>query len=277
VSNPFQDFSLPPVTPQTGEPDRSGARYDSAPGLEPGREAALAYLTVPHDMATGSATGRRLPGTGVAAAIVALFVAVAGLMVGWLWSELAPRIALIKTESGFIYAEPEPEQAVAADGWFVALGAGTGLAFGVLGWFLLRRHRGVAILGGLVVGSLAGAWLAWWFWRDLSLADFARLKDSVPVGARVDAPLGLRIVDEVQVGGRQKLPVGGVLAVQALVAAFAYTCLAGFSSHGSLRRPDPVPPEAAPPDAFADYTWPTDQFGPGRTGSSDSATGTART
>ena len=62
--------------------------------------------------------------------------------------------------------------------------------------------------------------------------------------------------------------INGVLAAQALAAAFVYTCCAGWSRFASLRGPDP----------WQAHPWPgPDQFGPGRTGSSETGTGTALT
>jgi hypothetical protein len=73
--------------------------------------------------------------------------------------------------------------------------------------------------------------------------------------------------------------VNGVLAGQALAAAFVYTCCAGWSRFASLRGPDPW--QVHPWPAHAQPSWPArsepDQFGPGRTGSSETGTGTALT
>ena len=207
-----------------------------------------------------------------AALLVAVAVSALGLGVGWIWATLAPRVAVLKTDTGFVYADPEPEQAVAGDGWFAILGLAVGLVLAVLVWLLLRRHRGVAVLVGLTLGSIVGAGVTWWVGHKIGFAQFEAVRDSAAVGARVDAPLGLRITD---LDTDQLWPPAptGVAAVQALVAAFAYTTLAGFSPYPDLRRPDPQPewPEPSP-------GWMVqDQFGPGFTGSSDGATGTART
>lgn len=204
---------------------------------------------------------------------VAAVVAASGFALGWLWSELAPRIALIKVDGGFVYAESEPEQPVAADGWFLLLGLAAGVVAGVLAW-TLRRHRGPAMLVALTLGCLGAAWIAWWFGRQIGLAELDRLRAAAPVGARVHAPLGLRITG--LDSHRAWLPrLTGVAVAQALAAVFAYTSLAGFSRYAALRGPDPVP--ELPPAAPAGWLPEADQFGPGRTGSSESATGTALT
>src|SRR5437899_7637828 len=44
-----------------------------------------------------------------AAALVALGVGVLGAAVGWFWAEIAPRLQVIKSDRGFLYADAEPE------------------------------------------------------------------------------------------------------------------------------------------------------------------------
>src|SRR4029079_2816962 len=111
----------------------------------------------------------------------------------------------------------------------------------VLAWLLLRRYRGVTMLLGLDVGSLVGGSLALWLGHKIGFDQFSAARSHAAIGDRVDAPLGLRITDlDADRWGIPKLT--GVSAVQALVAAFVYTCLAGFSSYSTLRGPDPQPP-----------------------------------
>jgi len=219
--------------------------------------------------------------------LVTLVVAASGFALGWLWTTLSPRVALIKVEGGFVYADAEPEQALAADGWFLLLGLGAGLLFALLAW-LLRAHRGPAMLFALAVGSLGAAWIAWWFGIHIGLAELNAARDAAPIGARLQAPLGLRITDLDRHSAWQPL-LTGVVAVQALAAVFCYTAFAGFSRYPSLRGPDPTPewpvyawgqtgvadrtPAPGGPD---DGGRPFGQLGPGRTGSSETATGTAR-
>jgi hypothetical protein len=248
------------------------------------------------------ASGGRI-GTLVAAAATAVVVAGVGPLLGWLWAELAPRIPIIKVDGGFVYAEAEPEQAVAADGWFAILGTAAGVILAVLAWVVLRRYRGVTVLVALALGSFVAAALALWLGHKIGAAEFVTIRDAAAVGDRIEAPLSLRITN--MDADQWWLPKPtGVSAVQALVAVFTYTCLAGFSSHADLRGRTPVaridpawsyqqqpyvpgqyaPPAGQygpPPDPYGQppdpYGRPTDQFGPGRAGSSEGATGTART
>ena len=205
------------------------------------------------------------------AALVGVVVAALGVPLGWLWAALAPRIPIVRVEGGFTYAQSEPEQVVAADGWFMLLGAAAGIVLAVAVWLLLRRWRGPVMAIGLVLGSLGSAWLAWWAGRHVGLAEFERARGTVAVGTRLLAPLGLRTTDFLAAHPWDPR-LTGVMAVQALAAAFVYTCCAGWSRYASLRGPDPVPTYPAYPYPPADG-----QFGPGRTGSSDTASGTALT
>jgi hypothetical protein len=248
----------------------------------------------PADSSTAPArTGGRI-GTIVAAVAGGAVVAASGLLLGWLWAEVAPRIPVTRVENGFVYADAEPEQAIAADGWFAILGTLAGVAFAVLAWLLLRRYRGVAMLVGLALGSLVAASLALWLGHKIGFDQFTAARAHAAIGDRVNAPLDLRVTS--LDADRWWIPkLTGVAAVQALVATFVYTCLAGFSSYSTLRGPDPAPPGSevpwqyrteppAVPDPYPPQ-WPYQesagagqaQLGPGLTGSSDSATGTART
>jgi hypothetical protein len=253
---------------------------------------------------------RRHVGTIIAGLSVAVVVTVLGAGVGWIWSAVAPRVAVIKADGGFYYADGEPEQPVAADGWFVILGAIAGILLAVAAWHLLRRYRGPIILAGLAVGSLAGAMLASWVGYKIGMAQFDAVRNTAAIGAQLNAPLRLRITDLDPQRAFWSVP-SGVIAIQALVAVGVYAVLAGFSKFIDLRG-DPVPEAALYPPyqllTFESQTLPyeqgvearpeeprleqprleqprpeeprqdqTGQFGPGFTGNSDNATGTART
>jgi hypothetical protein len=231
--------------------------------------------------------------TLVAGGVIAVIVAASGFPLGWLWSQLAPRIPLIKVDGGYVYATEEPEQVFAGDGWFVILGAAAGIVFGVLIWLLAKRWRGVVTLLAATLGALGAAWLAYWFGPHLDLAHLKQLAQQAQINSTVQAPLGLRITS-FNTDHPWTPKLNGVLAIQALFTAFTLLCCAGWSKYASLRGPDPEPHyygyqfglpageavghavgEPAPP---VNPVHPgEDQFGPGTTGSADTASGTART
>ncbi|MFF9805329.1 AAA family ATPase [Streptomyces coeruleorubidus] len=98
------------------------------------------------------------------AGVVAVAVALGGVLLGVLWWWLAPHVPLVGdvAEGNWVVylKDTEGEQAVGVDGTFTLLG----LAFGVVSAlvvFLLRRRGGVPLVVGLAVGGLLGSLLAW--------------------------------------------------------------------------------------------------------------------
>jgi hypothetical protein len=169
----------------------------------------------------------------ITAVVVAVVVTALGGAVGWLWAEVTPRLQVIKSDRGFLYADAEPEQPIAADGIFLLVGLGLGILLAVLAWVLLRRYRGGAILVALTVGSLACSVLAYWIGHKIGVAQFNAVRSSAPLGAQLSAPVTLRATN--LNFDRSFLP-SGVVAGQALAAAFVYTTLAGFSAYEDLGR-----------------------------------------
>ncbi|MFG3555128.1 DUF2567 domain-containing protein [Micromonospora sp. NPDC047557] len=171
---------------------------------------------------------------------VVLALAVLGGPLGLLWAVLAPDTPVLKTAEGAIYADPQPEQPIAADGWFSLLG----LAFGVLAalalWFLLRRQRGPVGLLAVVLGTLAAAPVAWQVGRRVGLATFDRLLDTAPAGQAFTKPADLRAGGIDWLFGVLPVPHGNLL-LPAFGAAVTYTLLAGWSRWPGLRpEPDPA-------------------------------------
>jgi len=182
-----------------------------------------------------------LAGAGVTVAVAAL-----GLGMAQLWRAVAPRTEVVRVEQGYVYASAAPEQPVAGDGWFAILGFGAGVVLAVLAWTLLRRYRGVVVLVGLVLGSLAGAWLAWWLGVRLEVAHFEAIRDTLTVGQHAHAPLSLRVTDLTR-ADYWPPKVTGVVAVQALAAALTYTAIAGFAVDPDLRWPPRDPDDEDEP------------------------------
>jgi hypothetical protein len=243
--------SEPTRYPEASEPPGYPESYGAAaPDQAPGPRAwppydAPAYQPVPERRSRWAALG------------TFAVVAVSGLALGWLWTVVAPRLLVIKAEGGaFLYAETEPEQPIAGEGWFAIIGASAGVLFAVLAWVLLRRYRGLAVLLALTVGSIAAAVLAAWLGYRIGHAQFVAADQAAAVGDRINGPLVLAMTGGDPQDTWRWRPTG-VLAVQALFAALTYTFLAGFSPYLDLRG-EPT------------------QFGPGVTGSSESGIGTAR-
>jgi hypothetical protein len=166
------------------------------------------------------------------ALVVAMVVALLGFPLGALWSAMAPHVPAIMTADGPVYAQPDGEQPVGAEGTYVFLTLGAGVLLAVLAWLLLRRYRGLAVLLGLGLGGIGAGVLTWWFGHRIG-------RHSAPVGAHFDAAVNLRVR---QVGlWHHWLPYArGDVLFLAIAAILMYVVLAGFSPYPSLRRPTPA-------------------------------------
>nr|WP_089016032.1 DUF2567 domain-containing protein [Micromonospora inositola] len=192
------------------------------------------------------------PARGVRRAVgltlgIALLLTVLGAPLGLLWAAVAPDIPVVKTAEGAIYATPQPEQPIAADGWFSLLGLGFGMLAAIALWFLLRRRRGpVGLLAG-ALGGLGAAVVAWQLGRRIGLSTYQRLLDTAPDGRPFTKPADLRAGGVDWLLGVLPVPHGNLL-LPAFGAAVTYTLLAGWSRWPSL-RPEPEPYADWPPPA----------------------------
>jgi hypothetical protein len=127
------------------------------------------------------------------AAVVAVAVALGGVLLGVLWWWLAPHVPLVGDvveKNWVVYLkDTEGEQAIGVDGTFTLLGLGFG-AVSALVVFLLRRRGGVPLVVGLALGGLLGSLLAWrvgvWLGPAEDVIAHAR---EVGRGVTFDAPL----------------------------------------------------------------------------------------
>lgn len=175
-------------------------------------------------------------GRELLAALPALLgVALAGALLGWAWSAITPTIPLrVGQEGGLLYITAEPEQPIAADGWFTILGFAFGLLAAVAVWLLLRRWHGPVQLVGLVLGAVAAGWIAHRVGLEIATAAYeSRYADPAP-GTIVQHPADLRAVTEIVIGGTT-VALRGALLVPALAATLGYALMAGWSRWPSLR------------------------------------------
>lgn len=168
--------------------------------------------------------------TAAIAVGAAVGVAALGLPLGLLWSVLAPDVPVLVTHGGWVFAEAQPEQPVAGDGWFALLAVPFGVLVAVAGW-CLRPVRGSIGLLALTVGALGAGPLAWWLGRHVGLADFETAAAAAAPGSVLYHPPDLRVVEA------QWWPpmLSGVPVLPALVVAVTYTVLAAWSRYPSLR------------------------------------------
>ncbi len=179
----------------------------------------------------------------VVGALTVLVLGLLGAPLGWLWAAVAPATPVVKTANGAVYGQAQPEQPIAADGWFSLLGLGFGVLAALTVWFVLRRRRGPVGLVLVVVGALAAAIAAWQVGRRIGLGTYQRLLETAPEGTAFTKPPDLRAGGIDLFLGLLPVPYGNLL-LPSFGAAVAYTLLAGWSRWPSL-RPEPEP----------DLTW----------------------
>ncbi|MEV4809993.1 DUF2567 domain-containing protein [Micromonospora avicenniae] len=239
----------PDTDPATGGGPASTAPRPS-PAIGPqagtGQAVPVTGATSAHPAAADSdpAAATDPPRRAWAGAVgAALALAVLGAPLGLLWAAVAPGTPVIKATLGAVYAEPQPEQPIAADGWFSLLGLGFGVLAALALWFVLRRRRGPVGLASAVLGAFAAAVVAWQVGRRIGLAEFDRLLATAPEGQAFSKPADLRAGGIDWLFGVLPVPHGNLL-LPAFGAAVTYTLLAGWSRWPSL-HPEPRPDPAA--------------------------------
>lgn len=153
------------------------------------------------------------------AAVIAVAVALGGVLLGLLWWWLAPHVPLIADEvdkNWVVYVkDSEGEQAVGVDGTFTLLGLAFGLVSALV-VFLLRRRGGVPAVVALGLGGLLGSLLAWrlgvWLGPESDVLAHAR---AVGKGVTFSAPLKLSAK-----GALLAWPLAGLLVHLGLTALF---------------------------------------------------------
>lgn len=181
---------------------------------------------------TGEAESERYPPIAVALAVT-LAVAVLGAPFGLLWAVVAPAVPVRMTGNGPAYAEAQPEQLIAGDGWYAILAVPFGILLAVTVWLAGRRIRGVPGLAALAGGAIGAGLLAWWVGRQLGLESYRETLAAARAGSLLERPPDLAVAE----AGWWPPHVLGVLLIPALVAAITYTLLAAWSAYPGL-RPD---------------------------------------
>ncbi|GFJ88322.1 hypothetical protein Prum_019640 [Phytohabitans rumicis] len=209
-----------------------------------GGEVVNSHPQEPHPVPESPRAGR-VAAVGLGTAVV---LAALGAPLGWLWSAFAPDVPLVKTANGMQLTEPQPEQFVAADGWYSLLGLGFGVLAAIAVWVLLRRYRGPVTLLAVAVGTVGAALIAWWLGSRLGQDAFERLVASAPVGTTVSQPPELRAGGFEWVYGFIPTLRGDVL-LPAFGAVVTYTLMAGWSRYATL-VPEQEPELDAEPAVF---------------------------
>jgi hypothetical protein len=157
-------------------------------------------------------------------------LAVAGVPLGVLWWALAPRADYRITGAGPVaIGNPSEELLIGDDAVFVLIVAVLGLAVGIATW-LVRRRRGLAVLLGAALGTLAAGAVAW---------QVGELLGPAPTRAAL-AHVGGRVTTSLTLGTLPALAVGPFLAVLVWLIGALYARTDGLGR---------TPPEPAPEPA----------------------------
>jgi hypothetical protein len=261
--HPSADWDAPGAAqpPQESPAQSPGAPWQPpeppAPPGHPGAPAiGRAYVPAP-PFPTGEPLVR-LPEV-IAALAVALFISLSGFPLGWLWSSVAPHTPVQMIPEGVVYSQPEQEQLIADEGWYLILTVLAGIVIAALAWALLRRFRGAPMALGLAVGGVIGGAITAWFGHSIGSAHFRQLAAHAAPGTNFTAPVTLRIKQMGWWHGFLPYARGDVLAL-AITAVVIYLLLAAFSAFPSLRGPDPTPLTnvgAGPGDGYPGEAYPT--------------------
>ncbi|MEU7434196.1 ABC transporter permease [Streptomyces sioyaensis] len=220
-----------PLTPRDNQPPEEPQHPQAAPAHDHG-------ATAEHPDHTGLG-GPELARELREGAVIALVVAVSGVLLGVLWNWLAPHIPLIADTRNVYLKNTEGEEAIGADGTFVLLSLG----FGVLSAavvFLLRRRGGIPLVVALVVGGLLGAVLGWvtgmWLGPTPDVATHAK---QVGPGVPFSGPLRLQAK-----GALLAWPIAAMLTQLALTGLFGPRDPepeVDWSGHHDQREEPPAP------------------------------------
>jgi hypothetical protein len=251
--SPAQSPGAPWRPAEHGQPAAHG---EPVPSGQPGAPAiGRAYVPAP-PFPTGEPLVR-LPELA-AALLVALLMSLSGFPLGWLWSSIAPHTPVQMISEGAVLSQPEQEQLIADEGWYLILTVLAGIVIASLAWGLLRRYRGVPMALGLAVGGVIGGSITAWFGHTIGNAHFKDLVAHAPVGTNFVAPVSLRVKAMGWWHGFLPYARGDVLAF-AITALVIYLLLAAFSAFPSLRGPDPTPLTnvGGPGDGYPGEVYPT--------------------
>ncbi|MEV0319622.1 DUF2567 domain-containing protein [Streptomyces sp. NPDC050658] len=193
---------LTPSQPPHGEPSHDPWQKAAAPSGE---------LLPPADEEDGPGMKTEVR----QAAVIAVALAVCGVLLGLLWLWLAPRVPLVADSDAVYLKDTEGEQAIGVDGTFTLLALAFGAVSGLV-VFLLRKRGGIPLVVGLTAGALLGAVVAWRLGIFLGPeTDVVAHAKSVGKGVVFDAPLELKAK-----GALLAWPVAALLVHLGLTALF---------------------------------------------------------
>ncbi len=122
--------------------------------------------------------------------------ALLGLLCGFIWSELAPRVLLQEVGVGTAeVVDAETRAFFGADVWYCGIASVAGLLTGVAGYrFVVAPRTGgtrAAVAAALIVGAVAGEFTMLWLGGQIGLSGYYHQLASSPNGTMFSASLAL--------------------------------------------------------------------------------------
>ena len=139
----------------------------------------------------------------VAGAVTAVVCVLLGAPVGLLWAAVAPKV-VVEVSGTAVKLASDASTFIAGDGWFLGVVFVAGLVTGLAAWALGRRY-GPAVVVGLTVGGLLGAYVAA---RTGELVDEGSARAAVEAGRMGGLELSLVLRSTEAVVG---WPIGALL------------------------------------------------------------------
>ncbi|MFC1403820.1 MULTISPECIES: hypothetical protein [Streptacidiphilus] len=166
------------------------------PAQAPAPQAGAAQAPPPEYPPVPAPAGKPQRSVRTEALIAVLLLAgsaLLGVLAGFLWHWLAPKVPLYADSSAVYLKDPEGEQAIGADGTFAIIGGCAGLLAGAVAYWLSRRRQGgVTVALGLVAGGLLGGYIAMKLGTALGPGgNVIATAKSVPTGSTFYGPLKL--------------------------------------------------------------------------------------
>ena len=202
------------------------------------------------------------PRRALLTAVVFLIVgALLGLVAGAIWAAIAPRVVyqVFSLNPPTAYAtNPETSAFIAADGIYSFIALGGGALLGLAGYIFGVRRYGPVPLIGVVLGSLAAAFLARWLGPLLTGQDtFNNLLGSSKPGALLSAPIALGAQ-----GALAFWPVAAAFVAGILELATGKRTRPGLHAAGLAGRLTGYQPRPAPGTADGHQQRASDPAGP---------------
>lgn len=124
-------------------------------------------------------------------AVTTGILALLGVPLGLLWAWSSPRPSYIILDGGPVFADPESQVLIAADGRLAIMCAVAGLVTGALAYVRAGKRNEVALVLAMCTGGMLGSCVAWAVGHRFGLSHFQDVVRTAAVGTEVEAPLSL--------------------------------------------------------------------------------------